>query len=104
MGMAVGENVGDDHAMFEPIHGSAPPLAGRDRANPMAMLLATGAALGWLAKRHADDRLATARKAIDGAVASIVERGEPLTTDLGGSASRSAVAAAIREEVSRRVG
>jgi len=103
MGMAVGENVGDDHAMFEPIHGSAPPLAGRDRANPMAMLLATGAALSWLAKRHADDRLATARKAIESAVASIVERGEPLTTDLGGSASRSAVAASIREDVSRRL-
>jgi isocitrate/isopropylmalate dehydrogenase len=103
MGMAVGENVGDDHAMFEPIHGSAPPLAGRDRANPMAMLLATGAALGWLAKRHGDHKLATARKAIDAGVASIVERGEPLTTDLGGSASRSAVAAAIREEVSRRL-
>jgi 3-isopropylmalate dehydrogenase len=103
MGMAVGENVGDDHAMFEPIHGSAPPLAGRDRANPMAMLLATGAALGWLAKRHADDRLATARKAIEAAVESIIERGEPLTTDLGGSAPRSVVAAAVREDVSRRL-
>jgi isocitrate/isopropylmalate dehydrogenase len=45
MGMAVGCNIGDDHAMFEPIHGSAPPLAGKDRANPMAMLLATGEAL-----------------------------------------------------------
>ena len=45
MGMAVGCNVGDDHAMFEPIHGSAPPLAGKDRANPMAMLLATGEAM-----------------------------------------------------------
>src|SRR5262249_2794529 len=47
MGMAVGCNVGDDHAMFEPIHGSAPPLAGKDAANPMAMLLATGEALAW---------------------------------------------------------
>jgi 3-isopropylmalate dehydrogenase len=103
MGMAVGCNVGDDHAMFEPIHGSAPPLAGKDRANPMAMLLATAEALGWLAGRHADDRLARARRAIEDSVASIVERGEPLTSDLGGSATRSAVTAAIRDDVARRL-
>jgi len=103
MGMAVGCNVGDDHAMFEPIHGSAPPLAGKDRANPMAMLLATGEALGWLGKRYADDRLVRAKKAIDQAVASIVVRGEPLTGDLGGSAPRSAVATAIRDEALRQL-
>ena len=103
MGMAVGCNVGDDHAMFEPIHGSAPPLAGMDKANPMAMLLATAECLGWLGKRHADDRLQRARRAIDEAVAMLIERGEPLTSDLGGSASRSAVAAAVRDDVARRL-
>ena len=103
MGMAVGCNVGDNHAMFEPIHGSAPPLAGKDRANPMAMLLATAEALGWLGKRHADDRLVRARKAIDESVAQLVARGELLTADLGGSASRSAVATAIRDDVARRL-
>ncbi len=103
MGMAVGCNVGDDHAMFEPIHGSAPPLAGKDRANPMAMLMATAEALGWLASRHGDDRLARARRAIEDSIASIVERGEPLTGDIGGSATRSAVAAAIRDDVARRL-
>lgn len=103
MGMAVGCNVGDDHAMFEPIHGSAPPLAGKDRANPMAMLLATAEALGWLGKRHADDRLTRARRAIDEAVAGLIARGEPLTADLGGRAPRSVVAAAIRDEVARRL-
>jgi 3-isopropylmalate dehydrogenase len=103
MGMAVGCNVGDDHAMFEPIHGSAPPLAGKDRANPMAMLLATGEALGWLGRRHADERLARAHAAIEAAVASIVERGEPLTADLGGTAGTRAVAAAVRDAVARRL-
>jgi 3-isopropylmalate dehydrogenase len=103
MGMAVGCNVGDDHAMFEPIHGSAPALAGRDRANPMAMLLATGEAMAWLGRRFGDDRLATAHRAIDAAVATLVERGEPLTSDLGGTATRSQVATAIRDEVRRRL-
>jgi 3-isopropylmalate dehydrogenase len=104
MGMAVGCNVGDDHAMFEPIHGSAPPLTGKDRANPMAMLLATGEAMAWLGRRFSDERLLTAHRAIEAAVAMLVERGEPLTADLGGKAPQSVVAAAVRDEVRRRLG
>src|SRR4051812_29686952 len=103
MGMAVGCNVGDNHAMFEPIHGSAPPLAGKDRANPMAMLLATGEAFAWLGRRFSDERLLRAHRAIEAAVSAIVERGEPLPQDLGGKAPRSAVAAAIRDEVRARL-
>ena len=103
MGMAVGCNVGDDHAMFEPIHGSAPPLAGKDRANPMAMLLATGECMRWLGKRFADERLVRAHAAIESAVATIVERGEPLTADLGGRAGSKVVAAAVRDEAQRRL-
>jgi 3-isopropylmalate dehydrogenase len=104
MGMAVGCNLGDDHAMFEPIHGSAPPLAGKDRANPMAMLLAVGEAMAWLGRRFADDRLLRAHRAVDTAVASLVERGEPLTGDLGGTAPQSVVAEAVRDQVRRRLG
>jgi 3-isopropylmalate dehydrogenase len=104
MGMAVGCNVGDDHAMFEPIHGSAPPLTGKDRANPMAMLLATGEAMAWLGRRFSDDRLIRAHRAIETAVATLVERGEPLTSDLGGTAPQSVVAEAVRGEVRRLLG
>jgi len=103
MGMAVGCNLGDDHAMFEPIHGSAPPLAGKDRANPMAMQLATGEALAWLGRRYADDRLVRAHRAIEAAVAALVARGAPLTTDLGGDAPQSVVAAAVLDEVRRQL-
>ena len=103
MGMAVGCNVGDDHAMFEPIHGSAPPLAGKDRANPLAMLLATGEAMAWLGRRFSDDRLTRAHTVIEAAVATLVERGEPLTTDLGGTAPQSVVAQAVRDEVRRHL-
>jgi isocitrate/isopropylmalate dehydrogenase len=104
MGMAVGCNVGDDHAMFEPIHGSAPPLAGKDKANPMAMMLATGAAFGWLGERHGDQRLTRAHAAIEAAVAAIIARGEPLTGDLGGTAGSRAVAKAVRDEAHQRLG
>jgi isocitrate/isopropylmalate dehydrogenase len=103
MGMAVGCNVGDDHAMFEPIHGSAPPLAGKDRANPMAMMLAAGEAMAWLGRRFSDDRLGRAHQAIEAAVAALVAAGEPLTVDLGGNAPQSVVAAAVRDDVARRL-
>ena len=103
MGMAVGCNLGDDHAMFEPIHGSAPPLAGKDRANPMAMLLAAGEAMAWLGRQFADDRLIRAHRAVEAAVAALVERGEPLTSDLGGTAPQSIVAEAVRDHVRRRL-
>jgi isocitrate/isopropylmalate dehydrogenase len=103
MGMAVGCNVGDDHAMFEPIHGSAPPLAGKDKANPMAMLLATGEALAWLGRRYADDRLMRGARAIEGGIAAVVERREQVPADLGGTTPRSEVAKAIRDEIRRRL-
>jgi len=102
MGMAVGCNVGDDHAMFEPIHGSAPPLAGKDAANPLAMLLATGECFKWLGKRFGDDRLRKAGAATDEAVAAIVAAGRPLTADLVGpdkAEPMSAVAAAVIDRV-----
>ncbi|CAN5885466.1 isocitrate/isopropylmalate dehydrogenase family protein [soil metagenome] len=103
MGMAVGCNVGDDHAMFEPIHGSAPPLAGKDKANPLAMLLATGEMMSWLGHRQADAKLLRGADAIAAAVSTIVERGEPLTSDLGGTSGSKAVAVAVRTDVQRRL-
>jgi isocitrate/isopropylmalate dehydrogenase len=106
MGMAVGCNLGDDHAMFEPIHGTAPPLAGKDKANPLAMLLSTGEALGWLGRRFDDERLMRAQRAIEESVAQVVSRGEPLTFDLVGperGAPLSRVAEVVRDEVSRRL-
>jgi 3-isopropylmalate dehydrogenase len=105
MGMAVGCNLGDEHAMFEPIHGSAPALR-PDEGNPMAMLLSTGEALEWLGRKHGDARLRLAAKAVEDAVAAIAERGAPLTRDLVGperAASMSQVAAAIRAEVVARL-
>jgi 3-isopropylmalate dehydrogenase len=102
MGMAVGCNIGDDHAMFEPIHGSAPPLAGKDRANPLAMLLATGEMFAWLGARYADARLVKAAAAVETAVGNVVQAGKALPADLAGAdkaSPRSAVAAAVRAEL-----
>jgi len=105
MGMAVGCNIGDEHAMFEPIHGSAPKHAGKNVANPMAMLLATSEGLRWLGARKNDAALTSAGDAIEAAIAHVVGKGEPLTYDLAGkekAASTSAVGAAVRAEVQKR--
>jgi len=81
MGMAVGCNVGDDHAMFRADHGSAPPLAGKDRANPMAMMLATGEAMGGSAAVFR--RPPAPRACGDRSRGGLARRaGEPLTSDL----------------------
>jgi isocitrate/isopropylmalate dehydrogenase len=84
MGMAVGCNVGDRHGMFEPIHGTAPKLAGLNRANPMAMILATGEALRWLGGKKGDPALNRAGDAVEAAVRAVLARGAPLTEDLVG--------------------
>lgn len=102
MGMAVGCNVGDEHGMFEPIHGSAPREAGQDKLNPMAMILATGEALRWLAPRKNAPALARAGDAIEEAVKRVLANGQPLTFDLVGSeaaAKMSEVTTAILAEL-----
>ena len=104
MGMAVGANLGERHAMFEPIHGSAPDLAGRDRANPMAALLAAAEALRWLGERRDDpiarERLGAEADRIEGAVRAVVAAGTPLTADLVGP-ERARPASEVVEAVRR---
>ncbi len=102
MGMAVGMNVGDAHAMFEPIHGSAPPLAGLDRANPMAMTMAAAEALKWLGQKKADAGCVAAGEAIDRAVRSVLSDGAPLTEDLVGR-DRAAALSAVSEAILRKI-
>jgi 3-isopropylmalate dehydrogenase len=102
MGMAVGCNVGDRHAMFEPIHGSAPKHAGKDKANPMAMILATGEALKWLGEKKSDAALTAAAGKIESAVKAVIKKGEKLSYDLVGeerAAKMSAVTGAILSEL-----
>ncbi len=95
MGIAAGGNIGDEHAMFEPIHGSSPKHAGQDKVNPIAMILAVQMMLDWLGARKADPALVNAAKAVEAAVASVLEEGKVLTYDLGGTAKCSEVGSAV---------
>ena len=102
LGLAVGGNIGDEHAMFEPIHGSAPKHAGRDKANPLAAILAMQMMLAWLGRRNADERLQRAAEKVEAAVASLLSEGKTLTYDLIGEAKASRcseVGAAVDEKL-----
>ena len=94
LGMAPGANIGDNFALFEPIHGSAPNRAGKQTANPISMILAAKMMMDWLGERHKDVKCTDAGKAIEKAVVKTLERG-PTVPDCGGKASTQAMAEAI---------
>src|SRR3989440_2373783 len=95
MGMAAGGNIGDEHAMFEPIHGSSPKHAGQDEVNPIALILATQMMLDWLRRREKDAAFREAATAVETAGERHLARGKALTYDLGGKARCSEVGSAI---------
>ncbi|HSM36480.1 MAG TPA: isocitrate/isopropylmalate family dehydrogenase [Longimicrobiales bacterium] len=85
LGMAPGANIGEDAAIFEPVHGSAPDIAGQGVANPTSQLLAACMMLDHLGQ-------ADAAESIRRALSHAFEAREALTPDLGGDASTSAFA------------
>ncbi|MFJ6538439.1 isocitrate/isopropylmalate dehydrogenase family protein [Paenarthrobacter sp. NPDC091711] len=95
LGMAASGDIGDKHGMFQPAHGSAPDIAGRNLANPAAMVLSTAMMLDWMGRRNDDDLAVQAGQLIDAAVLAVLAEGTTLTADLGGSASCSEMGEAI---------
>jgi 3-isopropylmalate dehydrogenase len=100
MGMAPAGNVGDEGAMFEPVHGSSPKHAGKDEVNPTAAILASSMMLDWLGREDGDERLREASQAIEAGVADVLADG-PRTYDLGGDARTSEVGEAVAGRVDR---
>jgi isocitrate dehydrogenase (NAD+) len=92
LGLVPGANIGWEYAVFEPVHGSAPDIAGRGVADPIAMILSAAMMLRHLAETDAADR-------VEGAVTRVLEDGRTRTPDLGGSAGTMDVARAVAELV-----
>ena len=88
LGMIPSGNIGEDGALFEPVHGSAPDIAGQGIANPMAMLLSACMMLNYLKEYEAEENL-------NNAILSVLNEGNVLTPDLGGNATTDEVAEAI---------
>lgn len=96
LGIAPSADIGPGHAVFQPSHGTAPDIAGKGVANPIAAILSAALLFDWLADRKADERCRAAGDAIRMAVGAVLLDG-PHTRDLGGSAGTADVAAAVME-------
>ena len=101
MGFAAGANVGTEHAMFEPVHGSSPKHAGKNQVNPFATFFAVEQMLRWLGVRHRDARLLGQADRLEQAIARTLAAGSARTYDQGGTVTTSEagdrVAEAVRE-------
>jgi 3-isopropylmalate dehydrogenase len=91
LGFASSGNIGDDYALFEPTHGSAPKYTGQYKVNPMAMFLSAKLMLEWLGE---DEKARTLEKGI----AAVLQEGKVCTYDLGGNATTLDVAHAVVEK------
>ncbi|TRO45465.1 isocitrate/isopropylmalate dehydrogenase family protein [Candidatus Bathyarchaeota archaeon] len=94
LGMAPGANIGDNFALFEPIHGSAPNRAGKQTANPISMILAAKMMLDWLGERYDEANCVRAAKAIENAVVEVLQK-KKTVPDCGGKTTTLGMAKAI---------
>lgn len=90
LGLTPSANIGADGALFEPVHGSAPDIAGQQKANPIAMMLSAIMMLRYLGENEAANKF-------DAAILKVLSEGKTLTSDLGGSATTMEVAQAIKD-------
>ncbi len=97
LGLAASGDIGDDHALFQSAHGTAPSIAGQNIANPIATILSASMMLDWLGARHQDDSLTRAAAAIDDAVAHVLREDLARTSDIGGRSRTSDVGNAVVE-------
>lgn len=88
LGVAPGANIGEQAAVFEPVHGSVPKHAGLNKVNPLAILLSGVLMLRHLGEEEAADRIMTA-------IIAVLEEKKQVTYDLGGNAGTSQMADAI---------
>ena len=103
LGLAPSADIGDHHAVFQPCHGSAPDIAGKGIANPIAMILSAAMMLEWLGHKHRNTEAIAMGDALRTAVSDVLVEGRMLTADLGGSARTDAVAGAIAAAYKMRV-
>lgn len=92
LGMAPGANIGEKAAVFEAVHGSAPDIAGKGIANPLALLLAAVMMLQHIGRQDLADR-------IDLAIKKVITDGGLRTKDLGGDATTKDLTAALKQQL-----
>ena len=88
LGMGPAANIGDQFALFEPVHGAAFDIAGKNAANPSSILLSAKMMLEWLANKYSDKNAVADGKRIEDAIISALKKGNK-TKDIGGNLSTS---------------
>jgi len=92
LGVAPGANTGDEYGISQAVYGSAPDIAGKNMANPIAIILSSGLMLEYLAELEGAKR-------IQRAVHNVMASGEKLTCDLGGNGSTTGLIERTIEEL-----
>ena len=95
MGMAPSGDIGDEHGLFQPCHGSAPDIAGQGKANPTATILSAAMMLDWLADRSGNEALTQAAGKIERAVDAVYASGKVKPFELGGKDGTNAIRDAV---------
>ena len=95
MGLAPSGDIGDNHAMFQPCHGTAPDIAGSGKANPTAMFLSAAMMLAWLGERHGDSRLGDAARLLEESVRGVFAAGRVNPFEFGGTDGTKEIARAV---------
>ena len=104
LGLCASIQLGDKHALFEPVHGTAMDIAGKGIANPIAALKATTYMLSHLAEKHNDKKLAKTSKALDNAINKTIIKDKVLTPDIGGTAKTKDVLENVLKRLREQIG
>jgi isocitrate dehydrogenase (NAD+) len=92
LGTAPGANIGNEYAIFEAVHGSAPDIAGQNLANPIALIRSAILMLEYIGENKAAAK-------IHKAICAVLNKGKKLTRDLGGTATTTEITQAIIDEL-----
>lgn len=101
MGFAPSADIGDEHAVFQPCHGTAPDIAGQGIANPVAMFLSGALMLDWLGERHRSTDALRAGALVRDAVDSALGSGAIRPFEIGGNADTEKITMAVLNQISR---
>jgi 3-isopropylmalate dehydrogenase len=99
LGLAPSAELGDSHSLFQPSHGSAPQLAGKNVANPLATILSASMMFRYLGEQHKDRQAEQAGSAIEAAVTRVLAEQSVRTADIGGTSTTVEVAEAVAQEL-----
>ena len=99
MGMASCGEIGDEHGLFQPAHGSAPDIAGEDKANPLAAILSAAIMMDWLADRSGNDSLARTARLIETGVEDAFAANTLRPLELGGDQGTTGATEAVIESI-----